>query len=127
MGSSVDPTAMMVQEMQNLRTMIEAQKSQFEEQMAALKKENAALHTELKNSRTNNQLNSSTTIPTPTIGTTPAPNELRRPRPVHPDVEPFTGEDSRSYPPFRMNLRTKFTIDAACYPDETSKVYYTYS
>jgi len=52
---------------------------------------------------------------------------LSRPRARHPDVEPFTGEDLRNYRPFRVNLRTKFTIDGACLPDEEERVLYAFS
>ena len=68
-------------------------------------------------------------LPVTTIVTsaTPTPYKQSYPCPRHPDVEPFTGEDPKDYPPFQINLCTKFAINAACYPIKEEQVYYAYS
>ncbi|CBF89288.1 hypothetical protein AN0535.2 [Aspergillus nidulans FGSC A4] len=50
-----------------------------------------------------------------------------RPRPMHPDVRTFNGENAHNYLAFKINLRTKFTIDGNSYPDSSAKAYYIFS
>jgi hypothetical protein len=59
--------------------------------------------------------------------TVPAHTTTTRPRPMHPDVKMFNGENAHDYLAFKINLRTKFIIDGNCYPDSAAKAYYTFS
>lgn len=110
---------LLLQQLQELRTEMRTQKQQLQE-------ENNSLRAELQAVR-NSQLRNHPPVTTTVTSATPTPYERSYPRPRHPDVEPFTGEDPKDYPPFQMNLRTKFAIDAACYPTEEEQVYYAYS
>ena len=49
------------------------------------------------------------------------------PQACHPDPELFSGEDPKDYPSFKLNLCTKFIINAACFTNKKEKVYYAYS
>jgi hypothetical protein len=73
------------------------------------------------------QLRNHPLVTTTVTPATPTPYEQSYPRPRHPDVEPFTGEDPKDYPPFQINLYTKFAINTTCYPTEEEQVYYAYS
>jgi hypothetical protein len=119
MAMKEDSVTLLLQQLQELRTEIRTQKQQLQE-------ENNSLRVELQAVRNSQLRNHPPVAPTVTSGT-PTPYERSYPRPRHPDVEPFTGEDPKDYPPFQMNLRTKFAIDAACYPTEEEQVYYAYS
>ncbi|EAA64859.1 hypothetical protein AN2027.2 [Aspergillus nidulans FGSC A4] len=114
-----ESVALLLQQLQELRTEMRTQKQQLQE-------ENNSLRAELQAVR-NSQLRNHPPVTTTVTSATPTPYERSYPRPRHPDVEPFTGEDPKDYPPFQMNLRTKFAIDAACYPTEEEQVYYAYS
>jgi hypothetical protein len=114
-----ESVALLLQQLQELRTEMRTQKQQLQE-------ENNSLRAELQAVR-NSQLRNHPPVTTTVTPATPTPYERSYPRPRHPDVEPFTGEDPKDYPPFQMNLRTKFAIDAACYPTEEEQVYYAYS
>ncbi|CBF71484.1 uncharacterized protein ANIA_10846 [Aspergillus nidulans FGSC A4] len=114
-----ESVTLLLQQLQELRTEMRTQKQQLQE-------ENNSLRAELQAVR-NSQLRNHPPVTTTVTSATPTPYERSYPRPRHPDVEPFTGEDPKDYPPFQMNLRTKFAIDAACYPTEEEQVYYAYS
>lgn len=58
--------------------------------------------------------------------TTP-PRAMVRPRPIHPDVELYNGENKNDYLSFELKLYTKFEIDQDTYPTETSKTAYAFS
>jgi hypothetical protein len=59
--------------------------------------------------------------------TVPAHTITTRPRPMHPDVKMFNGENAHDYLAFKINLRTKFIINGNCYFDSAAKAYYTFS
>ena len=111
--------AILLRQLQELRTEMQAQRQQYQEENDSLRAELRAIQSQQPDMRT-----TTASIATPPVPEAPS---LNRPRPRHPDVEPFTGEDPKDYPPFRMNLRTKFAIDAACYRTEEEQVYYAYS
>jgi len=72
--------------------------------------------------------NKSSAQPTPpTVTTVIEDGYHARPRARYPDVEYFTGEDVKAFPPFKINLRTKFTFDSACFLSDREKVLYAYS
>ncbi len=55
------------------------------------------------------------------------PRTMIRPRPIHPDVELYNGENKNDYLSFELKLYTKFEIDQDTYPTETSKTAYAFS
>lgn len=112
----------LINELQNMRTELHSQRQQFETQLGSHQEREQNLRTELDNVL-NKQQQGDNGNP-PRIPTTP---RMNNPRPRHPDPEPFSGEDTKDYLPFKMNLHTKFTIDSACYSTEEEKVYYAYS
>ncbi|EAA65145.1 hypothetical protein AN0003.2 [Aspergillus nidulans FGSC A4] len=114
-----ESVALLLQQLQELCTEMRTQKQQLQEENNSLRAELQAVQ--------NSQLRNHPPVTTTVTSATPTPYERSYPRPRHPDVEPFTGEDPKDYPPFQMNLRTKFAINAACYPTEEEQVYYAYS
>ncbi|CBF81852.1 zinc finger CCHC domain-containing protein [Aspergillus nidulans FGSC A4] len=91
-----ESVALLLQQLQELRTEMRTQKQQLQE-------ENNSLRAELQAVR-NSQLRNHPPVTTTVTSATPTPYERSYPRPRHPDVEPFTGEDPKDYPPFQMNL-----------------------
>lgn len=47
-------------------------------------------------------------------------------RPTYPDVEPFSGENLKSYDPFRLNLETKLLMDESYFSTDDKKVLYAF-
>ncbi|CBF89606.1 hypothetical protein AN0376.2 [Aspergillus nidulans FGSC A4] len=91
-----ESVTLLLQQLQELRTEMRTQKQQLQE-------ENNSLRAELQAVR-NSQLRNHPPVTTTVTSATPTPYERSYPRPRHPDVEPFTGEDPKDYPPFQMNL-----------------------
>lgn len=123
MDNQQDPYQVLVNEIRNLRTEMGIQKQEFETALDTHRSQEETLRSELKKVSARQHRDSPGTPTAPA----PARTEHSHPRPRHPDPEPFSGEDQKDYLPFQMNLRTKFIIDAACYPTEEEKVYYAYS
>lgn len=111
--------AILLRQLQELRTEMQVQRQQYQEENDSLRAELRAVQNQQPDTCA-----ATTTTTTPSILEAAS---FGRPRPRHPDVEPFNGEDLKDYPPFRMNLRTKFAIDAACYSTGEEQVYYAYS
>lgn len=68
--------------------------------------------------------------PAPAPASAPAPtvdNNNLRPRGRYPDVSQFSGESPAEYLPFKMNLRTKLTLDVATFPTDQEQVLYSYT
>lgn len=85
--------------------------------------ERASLLNEMERLRTSQRHTPQEPTPEPA---TPVVRTIR-PRAIFPDVEPFTGDDLTLYPAFRVNLNTKFTIDASVYATEEERVLYAFS
>ncbi|KAJ5135054.1 uncharacterized protein N7515_004332 [Penicillium bovifimosum] len=47
-------------------------------------------------------------------------------RPTYPDATMFSGNDRKEYDVFRMNLNTKFEMDAHFFPTEAKRVLYAF-
>ena len=100
----------MVQEVRNLQTTMDAQREHFHQFSINIRNKNNALRTRVE------ELQHQNTQP-------PAQPIVQRARPKHPDPEYFSGENSKDYLPFCMNLHTKFQVDAAVYTSEKEKAY----
>jgi hypothetical protein len=114
-----ESVALLLQQLQELRTEMRTQKQQLQE-------ENNSLQAELQAVQ-NLQLRNHPPVTTTVTSAIPTPYKQSYPRPCYLDVEPFTGEDPKDYPPFQINLCTKFAINTTCYPIEEEQVYYAYS
>jgi len=122
MDNNQEAYQLFINELQNMRSELHSQRQQFENQLNSHQEREQNLRTELDNILNRQQQKDNSN--TPRIPTSP---RMSNQRPRHPDPEPFSGEDTKDYLPFKMNLRTKFTIDANCYSTEDEKVYYAYS
>ena len=106
--------ANMVQEVCNLQTMMDAQSEHFHQFFINIQNKNYVLCTRVEELQHQNTQPSAQPI-------------VQRARPKHPNPEYFSGENSKDYHLFCMNLHIKFQVDAAVYTSEKEKAYYAYS
>lgn len=134
MNTNNEAYQLLVNEIQNMRTQIQRQHDEIQSQQQTFQ-----THVQSQQERENNlrtQLDEVLTQPTPqppaprptqAEPSTPTVQTQQRPRARQPDPELFSGENPEDYPPFKLNLHTKFTMDAACFENEEERVYYAYS
>ena len=111
-------------QLNDLRTEMHQRQVETQRQLDDSRRENQELRTEIHQLRTE---------PTPTPATMsteqPVPPNRgtdSRPRPRYPDVDPYNGEDPRDYRVFRVNLRTKFVVDAPCFLSDEEQILYAF-
>lgn len=125
---------LLVNEIQNMRTQIQrqhdeiqSQQQTFQTHVQSQQERESNLRTQLDEVLTQPPPQPTATAPNQAEPSTPTVRSHQRPRARQPDPELFSGENLEDYPPFKLNLHTKFTIDAACFENEEERVYYAYS